>query len=204
MIRDMKVKNWINNKIITIHRSALLQEAVGMMKRHNIRHLPVMEEDELVGFVTESDLRQFSFPSMVEDIPVHQVMVTNPVTIDVNTGIDVAAKIIHDKKIGGLPVLDDGKLAGVITASDVLSAFIEVMGVLHSSTRLDLQIDEGKGGLENVTKIIQENGGEIVNVAMDTHSGKNKVYYFRLERCEIEPIVKAIEDAGHKIMSVME
>jgi acetoin utilization protein AcuB len=200
----MKLRSWIGSEIITIHRTALLQEAVGMMKRHNIRHLPVMEGDELVGFVTESDLRQFSFPSMVEDIPVHQVMVTNPVTIDINTGIDVAAKIIHDKKIGGLPVLDDGKLAGVITASDVLSAFIEVMGVLHSSTRLDLQIDQEKGGLESVTKIIMENGGEIVNVAMDSHSGQKKVYYFRLERCDVEPITKAVEDAGHKVLSVME
>jgi acetoin utilization protein AcuB len=200
----MKVKNWIHGKPITIDRDALLQEAMELMKRHNIRHLPVIEEDELVGFITESDLRQFSFPSMVEDIPVHQVMETNPITIDINTGIDVAAKIIHDNKIGGLPVLKEGKLVGVITASDVLSAFIEVMGVLHSSTRLDIRIDESKGGVDDVVKLIKDQAGEVVNVAMDSHSGKNKVYYFRLEKCDIDPIVAAIEGAGHKILSVMD
>lgn len=200
----MKVKNWIHGNPITIDRGALLQEAVELMKRHNIRHLPVTEDNELVGFVTESDLRQFSFPSMVEDIPVHQVMVTNPITVDCNIGIDVAAKIIHDNKIGGLPVLDKGRLIGVITASDVLSAFIEVMGVLHSSTRLDLRIDESKGGVDDVVKIIKDTNGEVVNVAMDSHSGKNKVYYFRLENCDIEPIVAAIEAAGHKVLSVMD
>jgi acetoin utilization protein AcuB len=200
----MKVKNWIHGKPITIGRLVLVQDAVELMKKHNIRHLPVIEDDELVGFVTESDLKQFSFPSMVEDIPVHQVMITNPITISVNTGIDVAAKIIHDNKIGGLPVLNDGRLVGVITASDVLSAFIEVMGVLHSSIRLDIRIDETKGGVDEVVKMIKDLGGEVVNVAMDSHSGKNKVYYFRLENCDIEPIVTAIEDAGHKVLSVMD
>lgn len=200
----MKVKSWIHGKPITIGRMALLQDAVELMKKHNIRHLPVIEDDELVGFVTESDLRQFSFPSMVEDIPVHQVMITNPITVSMNTGIDVAAKIIHDNKIGGLPVLDGDRLVGVITTSDLLSAFIEVMGVLHSSTRLDIHIDETKGGVDDVVKIIKDQNGEVVNIAMDNHSGKNKVYYFRLEKCDIDPIVAAIKVAGHKILSVMD
>lgn len=200
----MKVKNWIHSEPITIHRTALLQEAVELMKEFNIRHLPVIDGGELVGFITESDLRQFSFAAMVEDIPVHQVMVANPITVDVNTGIDVAAKIIHDNKIGGLPVLEDGKLVGVITASDVLSAFIEVMGILHDSTRLDIQIDELKGGVEDVTRIVREHDAEIVNIAMDNHSGENKVYYFRLEKCDAGPIVESIRDAGHNVISVMD
>ena len=71
----MKVKNWIHREPIIIKRTVLLQEAVKLMKQYDIRHLPVVEDGELIGFVTESDLRQFSFPSMVENIPVHQVMV---------------------------------------------------------------------------------------------------------------------------------
>ena len=200
----MKVKNWIHGKPITITRTALLQEAVGLMKKHNIRHLPVIDDDEMVGFITESDLRQFSFASMVEDIPVHQIMVTNPITVDINTDIDIAAKIIHDKKIGGLPVLDDGKLVGVVTASDVLSAFIEVMGVLHDSTRLDIQIDESNGGVEEVTRIVHDHDVEIINIAMDNHSGRNKVYYFRLKKCDAGPLVESIVDAGHTVLSVMD
>jgi len=201
----MKVKNWIHNKPVTINRTALLQEAVGLMKKHKIRHLPVINDDgEMVGFITESDLRQFSFPSMVEDIPVHQVMVTNPITIESSTGIDVAAKIIHDNKIGGLPVMDNGVLVGVVTASDVLSAFIEVMGVLQDSTRVDIQVDETNGGVEEVTRIVRDHGAEIINIATDSRAGKNKVYYFRLEKCKVGPIVKSIQEAGHKVLSVMD
>lgn len=201
----MKVKNWIHKQPITINRMALLQEAVQLMKQYNIRHLPVVDDEgDLVGFVTESDLRQFSFPSMIEDIPVHQVMVTNPRTIEAGASIEDAARIIHDKKIGGLPVMENGRLVGVITASDLLSAFIEVMGLLRSTTRIDVLVSEEHGGIETVTKIIKAHDCDIVNVAMDSKEGKRKVYYFRLEHCDADPLVKALEAAGHQVLSVMD
>ena len=201
----MKVKNWVHKQPIIINRTALLQDAVQLMKQNNIRHLPVVDDEgELVGFVTESDLRQFSFPSMIEAIPVHQVMEANPRTIDASASIEDAARLIHDKKIGGLPVMENGHLVGVITASDLLSAFIEVMGLLKSTTRIDVLVSEAHGGVEMVTKIIKSHACEIVNVATDTKEGKKKVYYFRLENCEAEPLVKDLESAGHKVLSVME
>ncbi len=200
----MKVKNWIKRELVTIKRTALLQDAVQLMKKHSIRHLPVVEDDQLVGFITESDLRQFFFPSMVEDIPVHEVMVLNPVTINVNSSIETAARLIHDYKIGGLPVLDENRLVGVITASDLLSAFIEVMGLLKSSSRLDVVVSDQHGGLDEVTKIIKETGCEIVSIATDNRSSKSKVFYFRMGKCDLEPVVKALEEAGHEVVSAMD
>lgn len=189
---------------VTIDRQALLQDASALMKEYGIRHLPVIDEDEnMVGFITESDLRHFSFPSMVEDIPVHQVMVLNPITINPNASIETAARLIHDYKIGGLPVLDKKKLVGIITLSDILAAFIEVMGLLKKSTRLDVIVSK-KGGVEDVTRIIKENKGEIVSVAQESQSSRRKVHYFRLEKCDVEPIVAALEKGGHKVVSVME
>lgn len=199
----MKVKNWIKRPPITIERTALLQDAVQLMKKHSIRHLPVLEDDQLVGFITESDLRQFYFPAMVEKIPVHQVMVLNPITINVNASIDTAARLIHDYKIGGLPVLDKKTLVGVITASDLLSAFIEVMGILKSSSRLDVVVGQ-KGGVSSVTKIIREYNCEIISVASEKQSSRRRVHYFRLEKCDLQPVVKALEKAGHKVISVMD
>ena len=199
----MKIKNWMKSNPKTIHRTALLQEATDLMKKHSIRHLPVVEDEQLVGFITESDLRQFSFPSMVEEIPVHQVMVLNPITVNANASIETAARLIHDYKIGGLPVLDKKKLVGIITASDLLSAFIEVLGLFKASTRIDVVVDK-KGGIEDVTRIINDHGGEIISVAIESHAARRKVHYFRLERCDSAPIVEALEKAGHKVVSVME
>jgi acetoin utilization protein AcuB len=199
----MKIKNWMKKDPVTISRTALLQDADSLMKKHGIRHLPVVEEDELIGFITENDLRQFSFPSMVEDIPVHQVMVLNPLTVNANASIETAAKLIYEFKIGGLPVLDKKKLVGIITAIDLLSAFIEVMGLFKASTRLDVVVNK-VGGLEDVTRIIKEYKGEIISVAIENHASRRKVHYLRLEKCDPEPIIEALEAAGHTVISVME
>ncbi len=200
----MKIKNWMQSEPVTVDRRALLQDAAALMKEYGIRHLPVVDEEmSMVGFITESDLRHFSFPAMVEDIPVHQVMVINPITINPNASIETAARLIHDYKIGGLPVLDKKKLVGIITLSDILAAFIEVMGLLKKSTRIDVIVNK-KGGVEDVSRIIKENKGEIVSVAQEGLSSRRKVHYFRLEKCDVEPIVEALEKNGHKVISVME
>lgn len=190
---------------VTINKEALLQDAQKLMKENDFRHLPVVDEDDnMVGFITESDLRQFSFPSMVEDIPVHKVMVINPITINLNASVETAAKLIHDYKIGGLPVLDKKKLVGIFTLSDLLAAFIEVMGLFKSSTRLDVIVNK-KGGVDDVTRIVKKYKGEIVSVALESQTSRRKVHYFRLDKCDdVEPIVKALEKAGHKVISVME
>ncbi|MFZ5774340.1 MAG: CBS domain-containing protein [Thermodesulfobacteriota bacterium] len=199
----MKVKNCMQKDLITIGKDALLPEAGALMKHHSIRHLPVVEDGQLVGFITESDLRQYSFPSKEKDIHVHEVMVLNPITINVNASIESAARLIHDYKIGGLPVLDKKKLVGIITAIDLLSAFIKMMGLLRASSRLDVLIAKGSG-VEDVTRIIKEHGCEIISVATEDHSSRRKLYCFRLEKGELDKAIEALEEAGHKVVSVVD
>lgn len=188
---------------VTIAKTALLQDAAQLMTVNGIRHLPVMEDDQFVGFITESDLRQFSFPSMVEEIPVGKVMVLNPITINANASIETAAKLFHDFKIGGMPVLEKKKLIGILTTSDLLNAFIEVMGLLKASARIDVIINK-KGGINEVTRIIREHDCEILSVATETHSSRRKVHYFRVDKCDLEPVAEALTKAGHKVLSIME
>ncbi|NTV13909.1 MAG: CBS domain-containing protein [Desulfobulbaceae bacterium] len=199
----MKVKNWMKVNPVTIERTALLQEAAALMEEHAIRHLPVVEDGQMVGFITQTDLRQYFFPSMVEKIPVHDVMVANPITIDVNSSIEKAARLIHDFKIGGLPVMDKKKLVGVITSSDIVSGFIEVMGLLQSSIRLDLIVNED-GGVDDVIRIIKQHDIDILSVATGSQTALSKVYYFRLGRGATESMVSDLEMAGHKVLSVMD
>ncbi|MBU0674645.1 MAG: CBS and ACT domain-containing protein [Proteobacteria bacterium] len=199
----MKVKNWMKTNPVVIERTALLQEAAELMRDHAIRHLPVVDDGKLVGFITQTDLKQYFFPSMVEDIPVHEVMATNPITVDANSSIEQAAKLIHDYKIGGLPVLDKNTLVGVVTASDLVSGFIEVLGLLRSSIRLDIIIDKD-GGVDEVTKIIKDCGLEIMSVARESNDSPGKIHYFRLGQGNIDPLIKNLEQAGYKVVSVME
>lgn len=199
----MKVKNCMQKNLIVINKAALLQEAAALMKKHSIRHLPVVEEGQLVGFITESDLRQYSFPSQEKEIHVHEVMVLNPITVNINASIEKAARLIHDYKIGGLPVLDKKKLVGIITAIDLISAFINMMGLLRDSSRLDVLIGKGSG-VEDVTRIIKAHGCEIISVATESHSSRRKLYCFRLEKGELDKAIEALEDAGHKVVAVVD
>jgi acetoin utilization protein AcuB len=201
--RIMKVKNCMQKDLIIIGRDALLQEAAVLMKQHSIRHLPVVEEGHLVGFITESDLRQYSFPSLEKDILVHEVMVLNPITINVNASVESAVRLIHDYKIGGLPVLDKKKLVGIITVIDLLSAFIDMMGLLRASTRLDVLPAKGRG-VEDVTRIIKTHGCEIISVSTESHSSRRRLYCFRLEKGEVDKVVESLEAAGHKVISMVD
>lgn len=202
----MKVKycmQGIRKKLVTVGRDALLQEAGTLMKQHGIRHLPVVEDEQMVGFITESDIRHYAFPSLEHDIFVHEVMVRNIITINLNATIEKAARLIHDYKIGGLPVLDKKRLVGIITATDLLSALISVMGLLKVSTRIDVLVGK-KGGVEDVTRVIKEHGGEIISVSTEQHSSRKKLYGFRLEKCDYDEVIEALEERGHKVVAVVD
>jgi len=202
----MKVGEWMEKKLITIDRKTTIQEAISLMKKHSIRHLPVVEEERLVGLVTEGDMRQVFVASLIEELSIDDVMIKNPITVTVDTDIDDAAKLIHYNKIGGLPVVDEHyRLLGIITVADIMAAFIELMGVLKSSSRIDIAVGHDPESFEEVSKIITSRGGKIISVGMAPLSHRQKnVYSFRLEKCRVGKIFKALEDAGYEVISSME
>jgi acetoin utilization protein AcuB len=142
-------------------------------------------------------------PSLVRDIPVEQIMIEDPITVGPNDSLEEAARIIYRDKIGGLPVLDKGKLVGILTTPDILAAFIELMGVLQSSSRLDLRLADRPKAFEEASGIIQKNGGQIISVGM-MGKGQRKTHFFRLERAPLDPIIRALEKKGHHVLSSME
>ncbi len=200
----MKVKNWMNKNIITISPDAGLKDAIEIMHHHSIRHLPVLDNDEMLGFVTESNLRQYLLTDMINDLTMADVMIINPITIDPNASVDSAARLIYQYKIGGLPVLEKRRLVGIITITDILGAFIELLGLLEESTRLDIVLDEKHGSIDDVLKVIRNLGGKTISVGVDTQSSRKKVYYIRLEKADMDPIINAIENMGHKVLSLIE
>ncbi len=194
----------MNKNVVTISPDAGLRDAIEIMHHHSIRHLPVVENGTMLGFVTESNLRQYLLTDMLNDLTTSDVMIINPITVDSNASIDYAAKLIHEYKIGGLPVLEKRKLVGIITITDILGAFIELLGLLEESTRLDVLLNEKHGSIDDVLKLIRDMGSKIISVGVDTQSSRRKVYYIRLEKSEIDPIIEKIEQQGHKVLSMLD
>lgn len=190
-------------KVVSIPRNCHIVEALSLMKKYSIRHLPVVDNGLLMGLISESDLRQVMIPSLMEDLRVDQLMIKNPVTISPEESLEEAARLIYRYKIGGLPVVEKGKLVGILTTPDILAAFIQLMGVLEASSRLDIQLAARPKAFEEASGIIQKKGGEIISVGM-MGKGPKKTYLFRLKRCPIEPIIQALEKVGHKVISSTE
>ena len=144
----MIVKEIMRKNPITVKRRDMIKKAHRLMEDNYIRHLPVIDNDRLIGIVTESDIREAMAPNkgankgMVSygfgNITVSSIMTTNPITVSPETHIEDAAKLIYRNKIGGLPVIKTGKLVGIISIMDILGIFIEMMGLLESSSRIDV------------------------------------------------------------------
>jgi CBS domain-containing protein len=128
-MRRLLVKDWMTPNPITVHPQNTLPHVRKLMEEHHIRRLPVMEDDELVGIITIGDIREaqpsdvntlrsYEAEYLIGLITVDTVMTPTPITVTPENTIAEAAEIMLTRKIGGLPVMKDDKLIGIITETD--------------------------------------------------------------------------------------
>lgn len=200
----MKIDALMIQDPITIGSKASIQEAIEVMKVNSIRHLPVVGAGrKLLGFVTLADLKQGLIPSMVGDLRLTDLMIKNPITVRPEDDIEIAAQLIYKHKIGGLPVVKGQRLVGIITVTDLLGAFINMMGLLSASSRIDVAIPDRPGVLKRAIQVINDHGGDIVNIAMTAQRQGKRDYYFRLSPCETREIQAALEKDGFEVLGVL-
>lgn len=187
---------------ITITENASITEALELMKLNSIRHLPVTAADNLLrGFVTLADLKQGLIPSMVGDVSLSDLMISDPITVGPDDDIEIAAQLIYKYKISGIPVVSDSILVGIITETDILRAFIDMMGILTSSSRIDVRVpDDDQGGIRRALEVINSAGGEVINVGMASRQSTDRIYYFRLTECKTAGICKSLDKYGFEVI----
>lgn len=202
----MKIKSLMIPDPIVITEKASITEAIEIMKINSIRHLPVISEKgkSLKGFVTMADLRLGLIPAMVSDISLSDVMIKNPIVVDPDDDVEIAAQLIYKHKIGGIPVVKKNKLVGIITESDILRAFISMMGILSASSRIDVEIGDDPDAFNKALGIIQKCRGDIINIGMTAQESPKRVYYFRLTTCNTQIIKDNLEKNGFKIVDIMD
>ncbi|MGE5255563.1 MAG: CBS domain-containing protein [Hyphomicrobiales bacterium] len=201
----MKIRDLMIPDPIAITASASISDAIELMKANHIRHLPVVSRGrKLEGLVTLADLKQGLIPSMLGDVDLKDLMITDPITVAPEDDIETAAQIIYKHKIGGLPVTKNGRLVGIITETDMLRAFIDMMGILSSTSRLDVAAGNKPESLRKALQIISDNGGDIINVIMTLEKTRKRVYHFRLAACKTSLIKKALVKAGFDVLAAID
>jgi acetoin utilization protein AcuB len=161
---------------ITITEDTPINDTIKVMREEKVRRLPVLnKQGELVGIVSERDLL-YASPSPVTSLSIHEihylvskitvgeVMTRDVITMSEYTPLEEAARIMADHKIGGLPVVRDGKLVGIITESDLFKIFTEILGARDMGVRLSMLVPEQPGILAEITRAIADLGGNIISL----------------------------------------
>jgi acetoin utilization protein AcuB len=140
----------------------------------------------------------------LEHTKINGAMTENPVTVTPATTLEEAAQILLERQIGGLPVLAEGRLVGIITASDILEAFLDVMGASHGgSARIDFVLEGEEHGFVEATRAVAREGGEVLGVGTYREKlGENPVCYLRLLSGNPEKIAKTLRSSGFNVLGV--
>ncbi len=172
----MLVRDRMSKNPITITADAHIDEALKVMRDNKVRRLAVVDKDgRLAGIVAEMDLL-YASPSpatslsvyeihyLMARITVQDVMTKDVLSIEEDTPLEEAARIMVDNKIGGLPVVRNGTLVGIITETDLFKIFLELLGAREKGVRLTLRTPNKKGVLASITGQIAQMGGDIISL----------------------------------------
>lgn len=209
----MLVGERMSKPVITISPDLPVPEAINLFKKERIRRAPVVRDGKLLGIVSHGDLLNAS-PSpvttlsiwemnyLLSKITVSEVMTKNVLTVTEDTPIEQAARIMADNKIGGLPVMRDGYVVGIITETDLFKIFLELLGAREIGVRVTALIEDRPGQLARFTEAVAEKHGNFVAfgiIAGETPADKLltcKIQGLTPEvvRETLKPVVKEIID----------
>jgi acetoin utilization protein AcuB len=194
----MLVKNWMSKNVITVDVDASMQNATMLMKMHGIRMLPVVKHGELVGVITDRDLKKASASDatsleihellfLLTQIKVKDIMTKAPVTVTPDWTIEETAELLLKHKISGVPVVGGKKaIVGVITQTDVFRVLISLTGIEKGGIQFSLRVEDKPGTIKAVADLIREYGGQIVSIlsSYDKMPAGYRMVYLRMRHID--------------------
>jgi acetoin utilization protein AcuB len=213
----MLVGERMSRPIISITRDMPIHDALALFKREHIRRAPVLKDGRLIGIISDKDLLNAT-PSqvtslsvwemnyMLSKITVKEVMTRKVLTVQADTPIEEAARLMADNKIGGLPVMKVDKVVGVITETDLFKIFLELMGARMSGIRVTAVAEDHPGQLAKITKAIADAGGNFISFGQFTSgasaNGNTVIVTFKVAEMKMDDIKKALTKVVVKLVDV--
>lgn len=209
----MYVKNRMTKNPITIAANAPITDAVALMKEKNLRRVPVVDGDKVVGVLTQGDIQTvsptkatslsiFEINYLLSKLTVKDAMTKTPITIESESLLEEAAVIMRQKRIGTLPVTEKGKLVGIITESDIFDAFIDLLGFKDVGSRITVEVQDVPGVMAHIAEIYKSFNVNISHIAVYRENGKSDVV-IRSEAVETADLEKMLIENGYKIKHVL-
>jgi len=211
----MKIERRMRRAVVTVQKDETVDRAQTLMAQQGIRHLPVLDGQRLVGILSDRDIhgllvRQRAGAGraecgrayfLVPGVRVEEVMTPKPLTVAPDTDLEEATRLLITRKIGCLPVVDRGRVVGIITETDILGVVTEIMGLLEASSRIDIALGRDPRALERTSEIIRRHRGKIISVGVTPgRGGLPRVHHFRLKCCNTGQIAASLRRAGFRVL----
>ena len=214
-------KGFMREKIqknpVTISPEASFFDARNLIHEKGVRHLPVVDKNNVVvGIVTDRDIRQAA-PSdatllsvqelnyLLGKLKVSSFMTpkTKLITITPDTLIEEAVQLMHDNKIGCLPVLEGGKLYGIFTETDALDHLVDIFGLKQKGTRLTIALEDKPGSLLGILEVFKKHNLSVISIVTPSFLVEGKrITAIRIRTEEYKDVVTDLEKAGYDVLSI--
>lgn len=206
----MLVRSRMTAHVYTASPATTIAEALALTRRHRIRHLPVVDTGKLVGVVTDRDLRLAMPPiwaeqhdqlrEMLHTKTVGEVMVSQIITTTPDTPIEDAARRLYEHRIGCLPVMENDRLAGILTETDVLRSFTELFGANDPSSRLEIRLPNRPGELARVVRLIGVDFKlNITGMVVPPLTGGDVLAIMHIATLNPQPVIESLRKLGYQV-----
>jgi acetoin utilization protein AcuB len=204
----------MTTRIVTVTPETTIVKARDLLREHNIKQVPVVnKQGQLVGILTDRDIRSawaspattlsiYELTYVLQKLNVESVMVKNVITTTPDATIERAAKIMHDHKIGSLPVVEGDKVVGIITSTDLMEVLLDALGIEEESGRIVVLVKDRMGVLADVCGLLKQmniNIRSMVTLPLHQYPGSYELV-MRLSPADRALAVEFLTQAGYKVI----
>jgi len=210
----MRIRDVMSTNVVAVDEKTSIHDARKIMDAHKIRRLPVMKRDKLVGLITERMLLEAS-PSPATDLSIHElhyllakmtvkeIMVKKPYTISPDMPPEDAMQLGQEMGYGGFPVMENKRLVGVVTESDIVRLMTRVLGVTKKGKRITIKASTAFGNMQKIMGILDANKAVLLSLmSLKEPNEEEWLIVLRLDSDDAEPIAKELTSAGFNVTYV--
>jgi len=210
----MRIRDIMSANVVAVDEKTSIHDAKKVMEAHKIRRLPVMKKDKLVGYLTERMLLEAS-PSPATSLSIHElhyllakmtvkeIMVKKPFTISPDMPPEEAMQLGQEMGYGGFPVVENGRVVGVVTESDIVRLMTRVLGVTKKGKRITIKTSNAFGNMQKIMSILDANKAVLLSLmSLKEPDEEGWLIVLRLDSDNAEPIAKELTSAGFNVAYV--
>ena len=172
----MLIEDWMAKDVLTVDENTSLMRATRIMKENNIRRLPVVSHGKLIGIVTDRDVKDAS-PSKTTSLDIHElyylmsemkvkdVMTATPLTLRGKDSLEMAALVMLEDKISGIPIVDEtDRLVGLLSETDILRGFIHSTGIKDGARQYVFDLPDSPGSVTRVIETLRQHNARVISI----------------------------------------